>query len=117
MAKARLRSPHRMIQSQLITRIAELNPHLTQEQVDAVVRTILRTLTDALTQGDWVELRHFGSFAVTPMRARQARNPKTGARVDVPARSSVRFKAGKAMRERLRDVVGPASAAAELHAD
>ena len=102
-----------MVQSELIIRIAELNPHLTQEQAGAVVKSMLRTVTDALAQGDRVELRDFGSFAVTRLEARQARNPRTGARVDLPAKGSIRFKAGKAMRERLKTVAEPVSLTAE----
>ena len=102
-----------MVQSQLVTRIAELNPHLTQEQAAAVVRVMLRTVMEALAWDDRVELRDFGSFAVTRLKARQARNPRTGARVDLPAKGSIRFKAGKGMRERLKAVAGPVSVAAK----
>ncbi len=97
-----------MTRSQLALRVAELNPHLTLAQVEAVVRTIFGTMTDALTRGDRVELRDFGSFAVTQLEARPGRNPRTGVHVDVSARSSIRFKAGKAMRERVRVATGPA---------
>lgn len=102
-----------MTRSQLALRVAELNPHLSLAQVEAVIRTIFGTMTDALVRGERVELRDFGSFAVTHLEARPGRNPRTGAHVDVSARRSIRFKPGKAMRERVRDVAGPASVAAE----
>ena len=90
-----------MIRSELVAHIAELNPHLYAKDVEAAVNAILARITKALAVGDRVELRDFGSFALTPREARKARNPRTGAKVDVPEKAAVRFCPGKAMRKRL----------------
>ena len=90
-----------MIRSELVARIAEMNPHLYAKDVEAAVDAFLACITKALAAGDRVELRDFGSFAVTRREARTARNPRTGAKVDVPEKAAVRFCPGKAMKKRL----------------
>ncbi|MBE7158133.1 MAG: integration host factor subunit beta [Rhodospirillales bacterium] len=97
-----------MIRSALITRIAEQNPHLYAKDVEAVVSVILNTVTEALARGDRVELRDFGAFSINELQGRTARNPRTGAIVEVVAKRTIAFKPGKAMRARLnREQVGP----------
>ena len=91
-----------MIRSELVFRIAQQNPHLYAKDVEAMVDTILDRITAALTDGDRVELRDFGAFSVRCREPRAGRNPRTGVSVSVPARPSVYFKPGKAIRERLK---------------
>ena len=90
-----------MIRSELIARIAAQNPHLYERDVEALVRVILDRLTEALADGDRVELRDFGTFCVREREARSGRNPRTGKEVIVPVRAHVHFKPGKSMRSRL----------------
>ena len=91
-----------MIRSELVLRIAEQNPHLYAKDVEAVVDTILDRIGTALADGGRVELRDFGTFSVRRHEPRSGRNPRTGAFVAVPERTSVHFKPGKAMRSRLK---------------
>src|SRR5688500_928586 len=93
-------TPH-MIKSELIQRLAEQNPHLYQRDVEKIVNAILGTISDALAQGDRVELRGFGTFGVKNRGARTGRNPKTGDLVAVSEKAVPVFKAGKEMRRRL----------------
>src|SRR5688500_2191226 len=90
-----------MIKSELITKIAEQNPHLYQRDIENIVNAILDTITNALARGDRVELRGFGAFAVKKREARTGRNPRTGAAVAVSEKSIPTFKTGKEMRARL----------------
>ena len=92
-----------MIRSELVQRIAERNPHLFLRDVEKVVSSILDKITAALANGDRVELRGFGAFSVKRRRARQGRNPRTGAKVAVDEKVVPFFKTGKEMRERLND--------------
>ncbi|MGE8131216.1 HU family DNA-binding protein [Methylobacterium sp. NPDC080182] len=91
-----------MIRSELVARIAAKNPHLYVQDVEAIVTTILDTMTAALVRGDRIELREFGTFAVRAYPARIAHNPRTQAVVTVPAKGRVAFKPSKAMREVLK---------------
>ncbi len=92
-----------MTKSELIQRIAELNPHLYQRDVERIVSTIFDEIADALARGDRVELRGFGAFSVKEWGARIGRNPRTGAAVQVAEKSIPFFKTGKQLRERLNE--------------
>ncbi|MBL4614324.1 MAG: integration host factor subunit beta [Magnetovibrio sp.] len=90
-----------MTKSELIQRLAEANPHLYLRDVERIVTTIFDEITDALAQGDRVELRGFGAFSVKERGSRTGRNPRTGEAVDVPAKYIPYFKTGKQLREKL----------------
>lgn len=90
-----------MIKSELVQRLAELNPHLYQRDVENIVNAILDEISSALSNGDRVELRGFGAFSVKNRPARIGRNPRTGESVEVMGKSVPFFKTGKEMRERL----------------
>ncbi len=92
-----------MTKSELIARLAELNPHLYQRDVERIVTTIFDEITAALTRGDRVELRGFGAFSVKKRDARVGRNPRTGESVSVDQKVVPFFKTGKQLRERLND--------------
>lgn len=92
-----------MIKSELIQMIADKNPHLYQRDVDNIVNAIFDEITDALANGDRVELRGFGAFSVKHRQPRTGRNPKTGETVEVGEKWVPFFKTGKELRERLND--------------
>lgn len=62
---------------------------------------ILDALSDALSKGGRAEIRGFGSFGLNYRPPRQGRNPKTGAKVKVPAKYVPHFKPGKELKERV----------------
>ncbi|MCA3633342.1 MAG: integration host factor subunit beta [Methylobacterium sp.] len=90
-----------MIKSELVLKMAEMNPHLYQRDIEILVNAILDEITTALSRGDRVELRGFGTFSTKERDARLGRNPRTGAKVDVDEKRVPYFKAGKEIRERL----------------
>jgi len=90
-----------MTKSELIQRLAEANPHLYLRDVERIVTTIFDEITNALAEGDRVELRGFGAFSVKERGSRTGRNPRTGDAVDVPAKYIPYFKTGKQLREKL----------------
>ncbi len=92
-----------MTKSELIQRLAELNPHLYLRDVEKIVETVFEEISEALARGDRVELRGFGAFSVKHREARKGRNPRTGESVDVPAKRLPFFKTGKGLREKLND--------------
>lgn len=92
-----------MTKSDLIKRLSENNPHLTQRDVEKIVSTVFDEVTEALTRRDRVELRGFGAFSVRAREARTGRNPRTGEEVKVPDKVVPYFKTGKELRERLND--------------
>ena len=92
-----------MIKSSLVQTIAEQNPHLYQRDVEIIVNAILNEITEALANGDRVELRGFGAFSVKNRGARVGRNPRTGERVEVEEKWVPFFKTGKDLRDRLNE--------------
>ena len=92
-----------MTKSELIQRIAELNPHLAHRDVERIVTTVFEEISEALARGDRVELRGFGAFSVKQRDARVGRNPRTGAAVQVAEKHIPFFKTGKLLRERMNE--------------
>jgi integration host factor subunit beta len=90
-----------VIRSELIQIITDQNPHLYQRDVERIVNTVFDEITDAMANGDRVELRGFGAFSVKRRDARVGRNPRTGASVDVEEKHVPFFKTGKLLRDRL----------------
>jgi integration host factor subunit beta len=90
-----------MIRSELVQKIAEENPHLTQRHVERVLNTVFDEIINALAKGDRVELRGFGAFSVKSRDARIGRNPRTGESVKVENKTVPFFKTGKLLRDRL----------------
>ena len=88
-----------MTKSELIARIAELNPHLYQRDVERIVSTIFEEISAALSRGDRVELRGFGAFSIKSRDSRVGRNPRPGEAVEVVSKTVPFFKTGKQLRE------------------
>lgn len=90
-----------MTRSDLITRLADLHPQLLAKDVDLTVKVILDSMSTILSRGGRVEIRGFGSFGLNYRPPRMGRNPKTGEKVNVPAKYMPHFKPGKELRERV----------------
>jgi integration host factor subunit beta len=90
-----------MIKSELIAKMKEDFPGLTDAGIDKIVDLFFDRIMTQLSAGGRVELRGFGAFSVRRYDARTGRNPRTGQSVDVPAKDRLHFKAGKAIMERI----------------
>ena len=90
-----------MIRSELVQKLCQDFPDLTQREVESVVSAVFDSITDQLAQGGRVELRGFGAFSTRKRDARLGRNPRTGESVQVDAKRVPYFKPGKEMRVRL----------------
>ena len=90
-----------MTRSDLIIKLAERYPQLLGKDAELAVKVILDSMSTTLTGGDRIEIRGFGSFALNYRPPRTGRNPKSGDKVQVPAKYVPHFKAGKELRERV----------------
>jgi integration host factor subunit beta len=90
-----------MTRSDLIAKLAERYPQLLAKDADLAVKVILDAMAGTLAQGGRIEIRGFGSFALNYRPPRIGRNPKSGDKVQVPAKYVPHFKAGKELRERV----------------
>jgi integration host factor subunit beta len=93
-----------MTHSDLISRLAKLHPQLKIKDAENAVNVNIDALSNTLSKGDRIEMRGFGSFALNYRQARIGRNPKTGERVQVPAKYVPHFKAGQELKKSLRNV-------------
>lgn len=88
-----------MTKSELIAALAASYPQLVANDADIAVKTIIDAMIQSLADGHRIEIRGFGSFALSQRAPRIGRNPKTGEKVMVPGKLVPHFKAGKALRE------------------
>jgi len=89
--------------SELIETIAFKQTQLAQKDVDLAIKAIIDYMSQSLEKGERIEVRGFGSFSLHHRKKRVGRNPKTGARVSLPAKYVPHFKPGKDLRERVNN--------------
>jgi integration host factor subunit beta len=94
--------PKEMTKADLVEKVTGLGD-LTRRDGEVIVETIFSSVIGALQGGDKIEIRGFGSFRIRQRNPRIGRNPKTGERVEVPAKRVPYFKPSK----ELRDLVNP----------
>ncbi|HEV8240913.1 MAG TPA: integration host factor subunit beta [Thermoanaerobaculia bacterium] len=89
-----------MTKAELVEEVSE-KTGLPKKQAEIVVNTVFESIVETLKTGEKIELRGFGSFRIRQRDSRMGRNPKTGEKVDVPAKRIPYFKPGKELRELL----------------
>ena len=89
-----------MNKSELVDVLAQ-RANLTQKKAEAVVNVIFDSMTEALRQGDRIEIRGFGSFVNKEYNAYTGRNPRTGESIEVAAKRLPFFKVGKELKEKV----------------
>jgi integration host factor subunit beta len=90
-----------MTKSELIEAIAAKQTQLSLKDVELAVKSVLEQMSDALSSGERIEIRGFGSFSLHYREPRLGRNPKTGDAVDLTGKYVPHFKPGKELRERV----------------
>jgi integration host factor subunit beta len=90
-----------MTKSELIAKLSARHTQFSLTDVEMAVKTVLDALGRNLSRGERIEIRGFGSFSLSYRPARMGRNPKSGERVEVPAKYVPHFKAGKELRDRV----------------
>ena len=100
-----------MTKADLVEEVSKVT-ELTRKDSEVIVDTLFESVIKALKAGDKLEVRGFGSFRVRQRNARIGRNPKTGEKVEVPAKRVPYFKPSKEMKDLINDGSGPSPAAA-----
>ena len=91
-----------MNKTELIAAIAE-KAELSKKDAEAALNASVEAISEALAQGDKIQLIGFGSFEVKERAARVAHNPKTKEEIKIPASKYPVFKAGKALKDRVAE--------------
>ncbi|MEI7640891.1 MAG: HU family DNA-binding protein [bacterium] len=87
-----------MTKIEIVDKIGE-NVSFPKKDVEKILDQFVKITQDALKANEKVSVTGLGSFSVKDRKARIARNPKTGEKVDVAAKRVVKFKAGKELNE------------------
>jgi integration host factor subunit beta len=90
-----------MTKSELIETILSRQSQLSAKDVELAVKTIIEHMSQALSNGERIEIRGFGSFSLHFREPRRGRNPKTGDAVELAGKYVPHFKPGKELRERV----------------
>ena len=94
-----------MNKSELIEALAE-KINMPMREAGSITNTLIDTMTEALANGDSIEIRGFGSFVVKEYTSYTGRNPKTGQRIKVSPKKLPFFKVGKELRESVNNQSG-----------
>ena len=89
-----------MNKQELVSAIAE-KAGLTKADSEKALNAFTASVADALGKGDSVQLVGFGTFSVSARAARSGKNPRTGEKIAIPAKKVAKFKAGKALAEKV----------------
>ena len=85
------------MKTDLIERVA-IRTNLNKSQTKKVVDSFINTITESLSEGSDIEIRGFGSFRIRERNARIGMNPKSGERINIPAKKVPYFRAGKSLK-------------------
>ena len=87
-----------MKKSDLISHVAE-HADITKNAAEKAVNTFIRTVHETLDEYEWIRVSDLGSFSIVRRKARNGVNPRTGAKILIPATKAVRFSPSKALRD------------------
>lgn len=91
-----------MTKTELIAEMAEKS-NLSKKDLEKALKAFTETITEALVIGDKVQLVGFGTFEVRDRKAKTAKNPRTGEMIQVEAKKSPVFKAGKSLKDAVNE--------------
>jgi len=91
-----------MTKADLVEIVYEKIGGLSKKESQDIVEKIFETMKASLKAGDKIKISGFGNFTLRDKRPRKGRNPQTGQTIKIKASKTVRFKAGKALKDSLR---------------
>ena len=92
-----------IVKSKLIKELKKSYPNFLIRDLDKLVEIILKEIKETLKRGEGVELRNFGTFRVNFQKASIRRNPKTGEKVSVPKKRTIKWKMSKYLFKKLNN--------------
>ena len=92
-----------IVKSKLLKQISKNYPNFITRDLNKVVEIILNEIKNSLKRGEGVELRGFGTFRTNIQKESIRRNPKTGTKVIVPRKKTIKWKMSKDLFKKLND--------------
>ena len=90
-----------MVKSELLQELCNQNPQLIRKDIEKILKVIFSEIIDALSKGENVEIRGFGTYKLTKKKARIGRNPKNSKIVQIPEKNAIKWKMSKIFFDRL----------------
>ena len=90
-----------MVRSELLQKFCNQYPQLLRKDVEKILEIIFFQMSEALSRGENIEIRGFGTYKIIKRKARIGRNPKTGEQIQIAASRKVKWKMGKILYKRL----------------
>lgn len=90
-----------IIKSELVSKLAAKQFHISEQDILMAIRLVLEQMSEALSQGDRIEIRGFGSFSLHHRSSYKAHNPRSGTQVITKEKYTPYFKPGKKLRNRV----------------
>mgnify|MGYP001445680555 FL=1 len=92
-----------IVKSKLIKELKKSYPNFLTRDLDKIIEIILKEIKVTLNRGERIELRNFGTFRVNIQKASIRRNPKTGEKVNVPKKRTIKWKMSKDLFKKLNN--------------
>mgnify|MGYP002017366448 FL=1 len=92
-----------IVKSELIKELKKSYPNFLSRDLNKIIEIILKEIKDALNRSEGVELRNFGTFRTNIQKASIRRNPKTGEKVSVPKKKTIKWKMSKDLFKKLNN--------------
>ena len=92
-----------IVKSELIKELKKSYPNFLTKDLNKIIDIILKEIKETLQRGERVELRNFGTFRANEQKASIRRNPKTGKKVSVPKKKTIRWKMSKDLFKKLNN--------------
>jgi integration host factor subunit beta len=92
-----------IVKSKLIKELKKSYPNFLNKDLDKIIRIILKEIKETLQRDEGVELRNFGIFRTNVQKASIRRNPKTGEKVSVPKKRTIKWKMSKDLFKKLNN--------------
>ena len=90
-----------MVRSELLQKLCNQYPQLLRKDVEKILEIIFFQMSEALSRGENIEIRGFGTYRTIKRRARIGRNPKNSQPVQIPEKNAIRWKMSKTFFNRL----------------
>ena len=92
-----------IVKSELLKELKKSYPNFLKKDLDKITEIILKEIKETLQRNEGVELRNFGTFRANVQKASIRRNPKTGEKVSVPKKRTIKWKMSKDLFKRLNN--------------
>ena len=88
-----------MVRSELLQKFCNEHPQLLRKDLEKILEIIFLQILEALSRGENIEIRGFGTYKIIKRKARIGRNPRTGEQIQIAASQKVKFLPAKALKE------------------